>query len=120
MIKILVAGDCVPAARPRFSGHAYQPKRNREYRARVQTAAYSAMAGREPLAGAVAVCVRLYRKYKPTSRNYGDCDNHLKSLFDGLNQIVFKDDAQIISCLVEKHLDKVNPRTEVTVQELGE
>lgn len=121
MIRITVTGDAIPAARPRFSGHhAYQPKRNREYRERVQTAASAAMVGREPMTGAVAVCVRLYRKYKPTSRNYGDVDNHLKAIFDGMIQIVLKDDAQIVSCLVEKHLDKVNPRAEVTVQELGE
>ena len=120
MIRILIEGDAIPAARPRFNGHAYQPKRNRDYRAKVQTAAYSAMAGREPMTGAVAVCVRLYRKYKPTTKQFGDVDNHLKAIFDGMNQIIFKDDAQIVSCLVEKHLDKVNPRAEVTVQELGE
>ena len=121
MIKIVVTGDAIPAARPRISGRrCYQPKRNMEYRARVQSAAYSAMAGREPMTGEVAVCVRLYRRYKPTTKQFGDVDNHLKAIFDGLNRIAFKDDAQIVSCLVEKHLDKVNPRAEVTVQELGE
>lgn len=121
MISFEVEGDAIPAARPRFSGrHAYQPKRNREYRERVQSAASAAMVGREPLTGAVAVCVRLYRRYKPTTKQFGDVDNHLKAIFDGMNQSVFKDDAQVISCLVEKYLDKVNPRAEITVQELGE
>ena len=121
MIKIVVTGDAIPAARPRISGRrCYQPKRNMEYRARVQSAAYSAMAGREPMTGELSAVVKLYRRYKTTARVFGDVDNHLKAIFDGMNQIIFKDDAQIVSCLVEKHLDKVNPRAEVTVQDLGE
>lgn len=119
MIKIVVTGDAVPAARPRFNGHAYQPKRNMEYRARVKNAAYSAMAGREPMTGAVAVCVRLYRRYKPTTKQFGDADNHLKAILDGLNQIAFKDDSQICRCLVEKFKDAENPRAEIEIEELG-
>lgn len=120
MIQIMIEGDAIPAARPRFSGRCYQPKRNREYRAQVQSAAYAAMCGKQPMTGEVFCTVRIYRRYRPTSRNFGDVDNHLKALFDGLNGICFGDDAQITRCVVEKHLDKVNPRTEVTVQELGE
>ena len=116
-IRIVVQAEPVPLARVRFSGrHCYQPKRNREYRAVVQQAARSAMDGRKPLSGEVSATVKLYRRYKPTARNYGDCDNHLKSLFDGLNQIVFADDSQIIRCLVEKHTDKENPRAEIELE----
>lgn len=124
MIKIVIGGDCIPAARPRFSGgRAYQPKRNVEYRAVVQAAAFAAMKGNKPLQGEVSATVRLYRKYKPTSRIFGDVDNHLKSIFDGLNQIVFDDDSQVIRCSVEKYQDKLQPRAEIdveSVEELGE
>lgn len=120
MIRIIVAGDAIPAARPRFSGHAYQPKRNRDYRARVQTAAYSAMAiaGHEPMTGELSAVVKLYRRYKTTARIFGDVDNHLKSLFDGLNGIVFADDSQIVQCEVSKHTDKKNPRAEIEIRKV--
>lgn len=117
MIRIRIDGEPIPAARPRFSGkRAYQPKRNVEYRKQVQAAALIAMDGREPLTGEVVAVVKLFRKYKPTARNFGDVDNHLKSLFDGMNQIVFADDAQITKCVVEKFTDKVQPRAEIEIE----
>ena len=121
MIKIVVTGDAIPAARPRFSGRrCYQPKRNMEYRARVQASAYSAMSGREPMTGELSAVVKLYRRYKTTARIFGDVDNHLKSLFDGMNQIVFVDDAQIVQCEVSKHTDKKNPRAEIEIRKVDE
>lgn len=71
-----------------------------------------AMKGRAPFAGALSAVVKLYRKYRPTARIYGDVDNHLKALFDGMNEIVFVDDSQIVRCVVEKHKDADNPRAD--------
>ena len=119
MIKIVIEGDPIPAARPRFSGRrCYQPKRNRQYRQRVIEAASVTMKGRAPFEGALSAVVKLYRKYKRTARIYGDVDNHLKALFDGMNGLVFKDDRQIVRCVVEKYQDKIKPRAEVFVTEL--
>ena len=116
MIRIRIEGDAIPAARPRFSGRrAYQPKRNVEYRRRIQAAAKAAMKDAEPLKGEVIATVKLYRRYKPTARNFGDVDNHLKAIFDGMNQIVFADDSQIVKCIVEKFTDKNQPRTEIEI-----
>ena len=116
-IRILVQAEPVPLARARFSGrHCYQPKRNREYREVVQQAARLAMGGREPLKGEVSATVKLYRKYKPTARNFGDCDNHLKALLDALNGTAFEDDRQVVRCLVEKFTDKGNPRAEIELE----
>ena len=112
-IRIVVPVEPIPAARPRFGGNVYQPKRNREYREVVQQAARSAMGNRPPLQGEVSAVIKLYRRYQPTTRNYGDVDNHLKALFDGMNQIVFADDAQIVSCSVEKFTDRETPRAEI-------
>ena len=118
-IVILIEGEPVPAQRPRFSGRrCYQPARNAEYRSEVEYAARLAMRGKQPLKGALTANVKLYRKYKPTSRIFGDVDNHLKALFDGMNQIVFEDDAQIVQCSVSKHTDKKNPRAEIWIREL--
>lgn len=117
MLRITVEGDAIPAARPRFSrGRAYQPKRNVEYRQRVQSAAQAAMAGKTPLVGSICAAVKIFRRFKPTTRQFGDVDNHLKAIFDGLNQIVFQDDRQIVRCVVEKHTDKENPRAEIEIR----
>lgn len=119
MIQVLIEGDAIPAARPRFSGRrCYQPKRNMEYRAKVQASAYAAMLGKQPMTGELSAVVRVYRRFKPTARNFGDVDNHLKAIFDGMNQIVFADDSQIVRCFVEKHKDKVNPRVEIELEEM--
>lgn len=116
MIRITIDGDPIPAQRPRYSvRRVYQPKRNVEYRKQIQAAAMAAMAVAEPLKGEVAVTVKLYRRFKPAARNFGDVDNHLKALFDGMNQIVFDDDRQIVRCVVEKFQDKVNPRVEIEI-----
>ena len=68
------------------------------------------------MTGSLCAGVKLYRRYRPTARNYGDVDNHLKAIFDGLNQLVFVDDSQIVKCVVEKFTDKDNPRVEIEIK----
>ena len=116
-IRFCVLSEPIPAARPRFSGrHAYQPKRNREYREVVQAAAVEAMNGREPMTGAVDVTIRLYRKFKPTARIFCDCDNHAKAILDALNKIVFADDAQVVRLVVEKMKSTQDARAEIMIE----
>lgn len=115
-IKITIEVDPIPQSRPRFSGgHAYQPKRNRDYRDEVQRAAVAAMHGHEPLAGEICATLKLFRRFKPTARNFGDVDNHAKAILDGLNGICFVDDAQIVRLTVEKFKDAKKPRAEVAL-----
>lgn len=117
MIRITIEGDCIPAARPRFTGRrAYQPKRNAEYRRVIEWSAKMAMKGAEPLQGALTATVKVYRKFQRTSRRFGDVDNFLKAIFDALNKIVFDDDSQIVRCSVEKITDKKAPRAEITIE----
>lgn len=116
MVKIEIQGDAIPAARPRFSGkRCYQPRRNVEYRLKVQAAARLAMAGAEPMQGELFADVKIYRKYKRTARIFGDVDNHVKAALDALSGIAFCDDAQICRCTVEKFTDKENPRAVIEV-----
>lgn len=118
-IKILVPAEPIPLARVRFSGrHCYQPKRNREYREVVQRAARSAMGGREPMTGEVSATIKLYRRYKPTARNFGDCDNHAKAILDAINSIVFGDDKQVVRLCAEKLQDKQRPRAEILIEQI--
>ena len=113
-MEIKIEGDPIPASRPRFSGRrAYRPKRDVEYREVVQRAAIAAMDGAPPLTGAVAATVRLFRRFKPTARNFGDVDNHAKAILDALNGICYKDDSQVTSCTVTKSKDAACPRTEI-------
>ena len=121
MIRIEILGDVIPAARLRFSNRrCYQPKRNQEYRQKVQTAARVAMTGAEPLTDEICAAVKIYRKYKRSSRIFGDVDNHLKAIFDALNGVVFVDDSQICRCVVEKYTDKENPRAVIEIGALDE
>ena len=118
-LKFTIDSDPVPAARPRFSGRrAYQPARNRSYRELIQVVAKIAMKGRKLFSGQICAEIKLFRRFKPTAKNFGDVDNHLKAIFDGMNKIVFDDDAQVVQCVVTKHTDKLNPRAEVEIKEL--
>lgn len=113
-VRIIISVEPLPAARPRFSGRrCYQSARNVLYRREVEVAARLAMRGQAPLTCALSAYVKLYRRYKPTARRFGDIDNHLKALFDGMNQIVFADDSQIVRCVVEKYQDSSKPRAEI-------
>lgn len=118
-IKILVPEEPIPAARPRFAaGHAYQPKRNRDFRAVVQQVARAMMSEREPLKGELSVFLKLYRKYRTCTRIFGDVDNHAKAILDALNGICYVDDSQIARCVIEKHTDKEFPRAEIELVEM--
>ena len=57
----------------------------------------------------------LDREIAPTKKP--DIDNVLKSLFDGLNGVAFKDDTQIVSLTCEKLYDVV-PRVEVVIERI--
>lgn len=115
-MKIVIEGDPHPMARPRaVQGHVYYLSRDIEWRELIRWTCLQAMARREPFDCPLKVKVKFYRKLKPTSKNFGDCDNLLKGLFDGMNGIVFKDDSQIVKAIAEKLQDKEKPRCEVEI-----
>jgi len=49
-----------------------------------------------------------------------DVDNVVKAVSDALNGVAFGDDNQVTRVSAEKHMGNPEPRTEVTVQWLGE
>lgn len=69
--------------------------------------ARAAMAGQKIFTGAINIYIDLYKNCATTSRNYGDADNHAKAVLDALNNIVFVDDAQVVSLQVAKHKSKI-------------
>ena len=115
-MTITIPVDPIPQPRPKFgNGRAYQPKRIVEYKEVVKLAGMSAMRERKIIEREIAVTLIFYRKYSPTSRSYGDFDNLAKAVCDALNGIVYKDDSQIVRCVIEKRCDKENPRVEIDV-----
>jgi len=62
------------------------------------------------LSGPVTVTVHVYRE-----RQAGDLDNRLKVLFDAMQGVFFKDDAQVREIHAYLAEDRHNPRVEVEV-----
>lgn len=75
------------------------------------------MKGAPPLEGHIQLSAEFY-KNKPrdiTSRNWGDLDNHLKSIKDSMNGICYVDDSQVVRYgHVGKHYG--SPRIEVELE----
>lgn len=110
-----VPGTPVPKARPRLGkgGHTYTPKKTKDYELELKLMARSEMRGRKPFDGVLTIelCFHLPRpenwpKWKQNESYVGhtskpDWDN-LSKIIDGLNGVVWIDDAQITDAHVYK------------------
>lgn len=119
MIEIFLAGTVRGKGRPRFSratGRAFTDGQTVNYEAALRIAGQEAMNGRAPLEGALGITVtavfevpasysRVRRQRcleggeRPAKRP--DVDNLVK-MMDGLNGVVWKDDAQICMARIIK------------------
>ena len=116
-IAFELIGEPVAQSRPKFSrGRCYEPKRCAEYKERIRQAARIAMKGKEPTSNPLSCVIKFYRKYKSTSRRFGDCDNLYKAVTDAMNGVCYEDDSQIVRCRVEKLTDKT-PKVEVKISD---
>lgn len=115
-ISFEVLTEPIPLARPRVArGHAYLPKRSRDFREVVQQAARIAMNDFPPMTGALFCKLEFFRKFAETAPNYGDLDNHCKAIFDALNGICYVDDRQIVGIAAVKRQDKDEPRIAIDI-----
>ena len=132
-IVVELAGPPVAKARPRFGrGHAYTAPATRNHERTVAWAAKIAMAGRPPITGAVTLAAvfelpipaswsktrrsaAITGSIKPT--NKPDTDNLVKALLDGINGIIFVDDAQVVEFTAMKAYG-ITPKTILTVTPL--
>lgn len=104
IIKIEIPIEPLPQPRARVTRKGtYQPAKIVKYKTAIKQAAMEKMKGSEPTEQAVKCIIKVYRKYKVTSRRYGDLDNLYKAITDALNGVVYKDDSQIIKCVIEKY-----------------
>ncbi len=119
MIRVVIDGRPISKGRARMTalGRAYTPAKTRAYESHGRMAAQIAMGGRSPLDGSLSAVVTaklpvpaswsakkraaaLSGVVLPVSRP--DIDNYLKSCFDALNGIVWKDDSQIVEVFARK------------------
>lgn len=120
-----VYGEVVPKGRPRFTrqGRTYTPKKTMTYEAEVAMMAKAAMGDKEPTKLPVWVYIYVnlpvpqsYSKKRaeaclsgserPTKKP--DIDNAIKSILDGMNGVVYKDDCQIVSLHAYKRYDSIS------------
>ena len=121
MINFTVYGEPVPKARARhrFTGkfvQSYTPKKTKDYESEVAMMAKAAMGSSPPLETPIAVHIYVtfavppsYSKKRTEACLSGeahikkpDLDNCVKSVTDGMNGIVYKDDSQIVSIHAKK------------------
>lgn len=136
MLKIVLAGPPMGKERVRFvkaTGRTFTPERTVNYESRLALAGQQAMGGRPLYEGPLAVVVTAFMPIaaswpkkriaaalagteRPTKKP--DWDNFGKIL-DGLNMIVWGDDAQIVDGSIKKFYSD-QPRLEVEIRPLDQ
>lgn len=136
-ISFFIPGEPVALARHRYTItkgkiHNYDAPKNAEYKALVAMMAAKEMYGMAPMDKPVAVTITVHKQVpqswskkrqkealsgeiRPTGRP--DIDNYIKAVFDGLNQIVFKDDSQVTHVTASK-MYSTTPGMSVVAAEL--
>lgn len=134
MIEFTIMGDPVAQARPRattINGRVrmYDTSKSRNYKEHIRISARR-YAPHEPLECALKMTVKVYRPmlknfsmkrrseaeaglYRPITKP--DTSNYLKGIEDALNDLIYRDDSQIVSSKVEKFYSE-NPRVEVRIE----
>lgn len=132
-IRIVLVGAPKGKGRPRFnrkSGRAYTPEATVRYESVLRLAAQDAMGARPPLAGPLELEIlavmpipaswpkkkradALAGRVQPTGKP--DFDNILK-MCDGLNAVVWQDDAQVTTLARPRKRYGAVPRLEITVR----
>ena len=136
MIIFDIPGQPVAKGRPRFARRGafvstYTPKKTEVYENLVKAAAFTAMAGRSPLVCPVILHVVInlqipvsWSKRKQAKAAIGevaatkkpDADNVLKSVKDGVNGVVWRDDSQVIQVMLTKRYSEI-PSVAVRIEE---
>ena len=136
MLTYIVYGEPVGKGRPRFARRGafvstYTPEKTKTYEDEIRMMARAAMGASEPLDTPVTVAIYIrvgipasYSKQKrkdalegiikPTKKP--DLDNIAKCFLDGMNDIVYLDDKQVINLHVTKVYAET-PAVEVMVKE---
>lgn len=135
-INFVVEGDPIGKGRPRVTRqgnftHTYTPAKTKNYEKLIQNTFLSKYTFNDILHGAIEANIIAYfpipqslskKKQNELLYNYEkhtkkpDIDNVVKTIFDGLNNLAFEDDSNIIKLTAEK-LYSNNPRVEIHLKE---
>ena len=138
-LKFKVLGDPQGKGRPRFyRGRAVTPKKTRDYEALGRHEAQQALEHMVQLPNFEAPCEVTIDAYYSIHKSYTkkqrhqiaesgswmvrpgnpDLDNIVKSVLDGMNGIVFRDDVQVVALRARKEWcpDDEQPRVDVKVE----
>ena len=126
MIDLVIYGKPVGKGRPRFgrtkSGApvTYTPEKTKQYEQEISTTAQCAMFGKMMMEGPVKVGIHAFFHHKTKTGFHAsrpDLDNVVKAVLDGLNGVVFKDDAAVAKISASKQYvnDEEQERVEVVV-----
>lgn len=133
LIQFTVYGTPVAQGRPRFSSQggftrAYDPKKSKDFKKYVKLVA-AENRPKKLLEGPLQLFIKVY---KPTLKNFSkkklaaaesgelrpvtkpDVDNYVKGIKDACNQIIWKDDSQVVELLASKWYSE-KPRIEIMV-----
>lgn len=122
-----------PALRKRHHVMVHTPAEVRKWQITAKSLAIEQMKGHNPMVGMLDVNIRVYLPVplamskkkqalalsgaiRPITRP--DCDNYSKSICDSLNQVAWRDDAQIVQLSVGKWYS-LKPRVEIEVREIA-
>ena len=117
-LKFTVPGPPQPKERARKGKGRrwYTPERTRRYEAAVQEAAQHHVFLRHGLNWRTDCTYHVeLTAYFPDARAR-DLDNVCKSVLDACNEVLWRDDKQVVRVVLERGLDRENPRTEVTIE----
>lgn len=135
-VLFTVYGEPVAKGRPRFSTRGkfvqtFTPDKTRTYEAEVAMMAKAAMGSSKPLDSALEAFIHLtfpipqsYSKKRAEACLAGqekhtkrpDADNVAKAIIDGMDQIVFLNDSQIVSLHIHKTYGEI-AKAEILVRE---
>jgi Holliday junction resolvase RusA-like endonuclease len=133
IIQFTVYGTPVAQGRPRFSSQggftrAYDPKKSKDFKKYVKLVA-AEHRPKKPFEGPLQLFVRVFKpslksfsKKKLAAAESGelrpitkpDVDNYVKGIKDACNNILWKDDSQIVELLASKWYSET-PRVEIMV-----
>jgi Holliday junction resolvase RusA-like endonuclease len=122
VLEFVVPGALVPKQRARQGkgGHWYTPPETRAYEQAISAyGTTTRLRHRWPTADASSEFEVTINLFLPDARAR-DVDNIAKSVLDGLNQNIWKDDRQVARLVVNRHVDRERPHTRVSIARLGQ
>lgn len=117
-VQVVVPGRPVPKQRPRPGPRGFFiPAATMEYQHLVGIVTRNKMRQGPILEGDVELRISLY--FKRSGRATGDIDNYAKSILDGLNQVAYLDDSQVIRLGLEMFyvLHAKDERAEIVIMD---